>query len=363
MLGNIGIVINFVLIYGILVFFHELGHFAVAKYFKMWVHEFALGMFQPKFSLFRIKETEYSIRAIPLGGFVRIAGMHVDDGSELPEDVIQEDAAVPVKDRFNNRPIYQRYLVILAGPLASLLLGYIGLVIQTTMVGVGTGNTTTQIHAVSVDMPAAKAGIQPGEKIITLDGIAVANGKMVVDKLQASAGKPLHFEIADTKGVTRDVTITPKAVEQEGKTIGRVGIEMEMERRPVSFPEALKYGVLNVGVWFEMIGQIFARGEAKSALGGPLRIIGAVKEVRSQGIDAQFSLLGQLSLSLALFNLLPIPMLDGGHLTLLTLEAIRRRKLTSQQTVQTSIAGMVVLGLLFVYIMYNDIARFFTGKG
>ena len=374
-MSNLLGILNFIIIFGVLVFFHELGHFAVAKFFKMRVHEFALGMFQPKLRLFKLGETEYTLRAVPLGGFVRIAGMHIEDG-ETPEEILQEDADVPEKDRFNNRPIFQRYLVILAGPVASLLLGYVALVIQMGMVGVPTGKTTTQIHAITVNMPADKAGIKVGDRIVKIDGVSLTDGKEIVEKLRASAKKPLTFEVSNDneknekndkadksdKRATRTVTITPDAVQEEGKTIGRVGIQMEEERRAVTTLEAMKYGVRNIGVWLEMMGKIFAQGKAKEALGGPVGIFGAVKEARSQGIDAQFWLVGQLSLSLAFFNLLPIPALDGGHLTLLTLEAIRRRKLTAKQTIQVTTGGIAVLGVLFLYVMYNDISRLFFGK-
>jgi regulator of sigma E protease len=362
MLGNLLGIVNFVIIFGILVFFHELGHFAAAKFFKMRVHEFALGMFRPKLRLFHDGETEYTIRAIPLGGFVRIAGMQIDDG-DVPEEMLQEDEDVPPKDRFNNRPVFQRYLVILAGPVASLLLGYIALVAQMGMIGVPTGNVTTQIHSVTLKQLADKAGIQPGERVVKMDGVAVSDGKVVMEKLRSSPEKPLALEIASTKGETRTVNLTPLAVQDDGKTVGRIGVVMEEERRPVTTLEAMKYGVLNVGVWLKTMGKIFAQGKAKEALGGPIGIFAAVKEARAQGLPIQLELLGQLSLSLAFFNLLPIPALDGGHLMLLTLEAIRGRKLTGRQTMQVTTVGLVFLGTLFLYVMYNDIARLFFRKG
>jgi regulator of sigma E protease len=360
-LPNLLTLLNYAVIFGILVFFHELGHFAAAKFFKMWVHEFAMGMFRPKFRLFHDGQTEYTFRAIPLGGFVRIAGMHIDDeSSEIPEEVLHEDANAPIEARFNSRPIYQRYLVILAGPLASLLLGYIAFVALITISGVQTGKTTTEISAVMPGEPADKAGIQVGERIISLESVPVQDGTVLVEKIHNAPNQPLRFELSDAKGATRTVTVTPKSKEIDGKAIGLVGIGMVEERRMVSFPEALKYGVRNVGVWFEMIGSIIKKKQAKEALGGPLAILGAVKQVQSQGIEAQISLVGQLSLSLALFNLLPIPVLDGGHLTLLTLEAIRKRRLTSRQNGYVMTTGLAVLGVFFIYVMYNDIVRFFT---
>jgi regulator of sigma E protease len=325
------------------------------------VHEFAMGMFRPKFRLFHDGQTEYTFRAIPLGGFVRIAGMHIDDdSSEIPEEVLLEDAKVPVESRFNSRPIYQRYIVILAGPIASLLLGYIAFVALISTFGVQTGKTTNEIRMVNKGEVADRAGLKVGEKFIALEGIAISDGDALVKKIRSAPNTALHFQVANPKGETRIVTLTPKAKEIDGKTVGLVGIFMLEERRMVSFPEALKYGVRNVGVWFEMIGSIIKKKQAKEALGGPLAILGAVKQVQNQGFDAQLSLLGGLSLSLALFNLLPIPVLDGGHLTLLTLEAIRKRKLTSKQNGYVMMTGLAILGVFFVYVMYNDILRYFT---
>jgi regulator of sigma E protease len=360
-LSNLLTLLNYAVVFGILVFFHELGHFAAAKFFKMWVHEFAMGMFRPKFRLFHDGQTEYTFRAIPLGGFVRIAGMHIDDeSSEIPDEVLQEDANAPVEARFNSRPIYQRYIVILAGPVASLLLGYIAFVALISISGVQTGKTTTEISSVVKGDPADKAGLKTGEKIVALEGIALNDGKELVGKIRSAPNTALRFQIADPKGETRMVTLTPKPKELNGKTIGLIGIGMVEERRMVSFLESFKYAARSVGVWFEMIGDIIQKKQAKEALGGPIAIFDAVKQVQKQGFDAQLSLVGSLSLSLALFNLLPIPVLDGGHLTLLTLEAIRKRKLTSKQNGYVMTTGLAVLGVFFVYVMYNDILRYFT---
>jgi regulator of sigma E protease len=385
-MGFITSALTFVLIFAILVFFHELGHFLFAKLFKMRVEEFALGMGRPKLRLFSDGETEYTLRAIPLGGFVRIAGMEIEDSyesrltgnvpqtrhSESAEEGLettnistmrQEEADVSGVDPngFNSRPIYQRFLVILAGPVFSLLLGYFAFVLMFSLYGVPDGPATTRIEMVTAKSPADKAGIAPGDTILAVNGKTVKLGQEMIDAIRASKGEAINLSVESGPSKTvREVSVTPQIDVEKGEKIPRIGVSPGQARRSVGTGEAFTIGGRFVGVYFQMIGKIFASGKAKEAVGGPVAIAKAVNQATKTGSgEVSIGLLAQLSLSLGIFNLFPIPILDGGHLALMFLEAIRRRKLTAEQTQRVFATGLAILGLLFVYVMIKDI--FLTG--
>lgn len=389
-MGFITTALTFVLIFAILVFFHELGHFLFAKLFKMRVEEFALGMGRPKLRLFSDGETEYTLRAIPLGGFVRIAGMEIEDSyesrltgntpqtrhAEETEDGLettnvstlrQEEAEVSGIDPngFNTRPIYQRFLVILAGPVFSLLLGYFAFVFLFGVFGVPSGPSTTRISLVTANSPASKAGLTRGDTILAVNGKTVKLGQEMVDAIRASKGEAVRLSVASgSEKTVREISVTPQVEVVGGVKIPLIGIRPDQPYRSVSTGEAFTLGGRTVGLYFQALGKIFASGKAKDAVGGPVAIAKAVNQATKSGgvgenIQAAIELMAQLSLSLGIFNLLPIPILDGGHLALMFLEAIRRRKLTAEQTQRVFATGLAILGLLFVYVMFKDI--FLTG--
>lgn len=378
-MGYLTTALTFVLIFATLVFFHELGHFLFAKLFKMRVEEFALGMGRPKLRLFSDGETEYTLRAFPLGGFVRIAGMEIEDSYESrftgtekqdnhPSDdglettnistLRQEESEVAGVDTngFNSRPIYQRFLVILAGPVFSLLLGYFAFVCMLSLYGAPEGPATTRIDGVTAKGPADKAGINPGETILAVNGKTVRIGSEMINAIRSSQGAPIRLSVeALADKAVREVTLTPQMDTEDGKRIPRIGVITAQVHRRVGAGEAFRMGGRYVSVYFQLIGKIFASGHAKEAVGGPVAIVKAVNQAKSGGGEATIGLLAQLSLSLGIFNMLPIPILDGGHLALMFLEAVRRRKLTAEQTQRVFATGLAIIGLFFVYVMIKDI--------
>ena len=389
-LTNIYAVFTFILILAVLVFFHELGHFGAAKLFKMRVEEFALGFGKRLVRVAFDGQTEYTIRAIPLGGFVRIAGMEIEDAMERrltgagddsrDEDtgrentnthLLEQEAAEvdnAVQDGFNSRPLYQRFVVILAGPVFSLLLGWLLLCLVGVVVGLPTGGTaTTKIEAVLPGGAAEKAGLRIGDTIVAIDGTPVQTGEAMVGRIHASANKPLELTVRSEKQPqqTRSVTVTPKPGVVGGKDVGLIGIvpvaEGEQIKR-LGLAESFRLGNRLTLTFFEQLGLIFKRWQVKENLGGPIRIFQGTQDAVRQGGPTPMLLAAQLSLSLGVFNLFPIPILDGGHLALLTLEGIRGRKLTAEQTQKVLTAGFAIIVLLFVFIMFNDISKLF-GRG
>ncbi|MES2459145.1 MAG: M50 family metallopeptidase [Armatimonadota bacterium] len=380
-MGLLTTALTFILIFAVLVFFHELGHFLFAKLFKMRVEEFALGMGKPKLRVFSDGETEYTLRAFPLGGFVRIAGMEIedsyesrlagtgerrsgdDDGLETTNvrTLRQEEAEVSGVDPngFNSRPIYQRFLVILAGPVFSFLLGWLALCTVGFFFGVP-DKTTLKINTVIDGGPAARAGMQAGDTFLSINDKPVESGEAVLTQIRNSAGTPLRFTVRTAGGVERTISVTPEAgkLEGEAKPVGQIKIQPRpfiLSSKRLGLGESFAQGNSDVALWFATIGKLFASGNLKNNVGGPVAIVKQTHEAVGIGGGLPMMLLGQLSLSLGFFNLLPIPILDGGHLALMFLEAIRRRKLTAEQTQRVFATGLAILGLFFVYVMVKDI--------
>ncbi|MBC8137950.1 MAG: site-2 protease family protein [Fibrella sp.] len=414
-------VLTFILVLAVLVFFHELGHFLFAKLFRMKVEEFAIGFGPRLLRVYHDGETEYNLRALPLGGFVRIKGMEIEDATErrltgadakttdapqsgtLGRDVAgltaayntaanpqmnrsldsvaephtsgmettnlstmsQEAAEVSGADPdgFNNRPIYQRFWVILGGPLFSFLFGWLALCLIGVTFGIPQTETrTTVIEQVIAGKPAFKAGIQKGDKIVAINDEPMTDGKQMVDTIHSFPGKPITLTVETAKKQTRTVTVTPDPTpnpEKAGETMGIIGIAPYSEfsdYRREGLADSFSRGTGLTAFWFVRMSQVLTTPkELGASVGGPVAILKQSNSASQQGGSSIVSLLGQLSLSLGLFNLFPIPILDGGHLALMALEKIRGRKLTADQTNRVFTAGFILMATLFVVILFKDI--------
>ena len=378
-------ILTFVVIFAVLVFFHELGHFWLAKLFRMRVDEFALG-FGPR--LLRVGfdgQTEYNIRAVPLGGFVRIAGMDIEDAAErrltgtapaaapkehaenstettnavlMQQEAAEVDQADP--NGFNSRPIYQRFLVILAGPVFSVFLGWLAFCSIGAIYG-ERGPVTTRIAAVTAGDVAERAGLKVGDTVVAIDGKPLEDGISMVMAIRGSAGKPLRFTLQDQAGARREVTVTPRTEREGGASVGKIGISpYAPPLRRVGLARSFALGNEQLTEWLQQFAAIFSSARrVKDSLGGPIAIFQATGQAVDAGGPVPLLLLANLSLSIGLFNLLPIPMLDGGHLALLTLEGVRGRKLTAEQTQRVLVTGLAIIAFLFVWVMFNDITRLF----
>lgn len=345
--------VSFFVVFAILVIVHELGHFLAAKAFRMPVEEFAVGFGKKVAVLMRRDGTEYTVRALPLGGFVRIAGMDLEQASEDGDG--ENDAP---EDGFHHRPVHQRFAVILAGPIFSLILGYLAYVVLFLGYGVPSGRA--RMDDLTPDKPAIRAGFRPGDVVVSVDGKPVSPIGMI-DAIEAAPGKPLTF-VVERGGAPQTVVVTPDKVEEGGRTVGKIGVRPGNEMRAAGVGESFSEAGAATVTYFQMLGKIFASGKAKDAVGGPVGIARTFYQTAGRGIQTKLDLMASLSLSLFLFNILPIPVLDGGHLLLLTIEGIRRRKLSIDAMHKAHMAGLAVIGLLFVFVMFNDITRLFGLK-
>jgi len=378
-------ILTTILVIGILVFFHELGHFLFAKLFRMKVEDFSLGFGPRIVRLFHDGQTEYNLRWLPIGGFVRISGMEIEDEAERrltganerkdgmtttnAETMAQEAEEVSGidPDGFNSRPIYQRFFVIAGGPAFSFLLGWLALCLMGVTFGLPTPKTATVIEQVMPGMPAAQAGLHDGDTVRSIDGHSLVDGIDMVNILHASPGKQLTLEVSDQKGDIRTVHVTPQAGPDpsgNGKSVGLIGIRPVTEMGPTkrtNISESFRVGNSLTALWFQTIAHLFQRpAELKDNVGGPIRIFKETTKASQQGGTSVIMLLGQLSLSLGLFNLFPIPILDGGHLALMALEAARRRKLTAEQTSRVFLVGAAVMVLTAVAVFFKDVAGLFA---
>lgn len=348
--------LTFALLFGILIFLHELGHFLAAKLFKFKVYEFAFGLpFGKKWRYWHDGETEYTVRSVLLGGFVGFT---------------EADADEPTRERqmeeFHAKPVSQRFWVILAGPLASLLLGYLALVAYVKVDGMPvSGKPSNRIVIADPKMPAAKAGLKTGDAILSVNGIPTPDGDTLVTTIRGSSGQPLRLQVRH-QGIEQEKVVNPLVIEEGGKKISRIGIVPQPDVRPASLGEAFQVGAAMSLRYFQALGAVFQSAQkVKESVGGPIGIAQVVSQtVEEGGIGPKLSLLGTLSLSLFAANLfLPIPVFDGGQILLLVIEGIRRRQLSKEVQLRVAVAGWVMVLALFALVTLNDLSRLFFPKG
>ena len=353
-------IITFIVVLGILIFVHEFGHFLFAKLFRVQVLKFSLG-FGPKIVGKIIGETEYLISAFPLGGYVKMLGENPDEQELEPE----------LCDRsFAHKPVLQRFCIVLAGPLFNLLFSVVLFFFVYSFMGLPTAVDNTRIGQVSAKSPAMEAGIKPGDTIVAIDGHATKGWEDVLKDVKNSGGKTLTVAL-EREGKKVVVHVTPN-IESAKNIFGEV-----VEHRymiGIVKDDEITYTRVNVWKAFEgacaqtwmfiyltVLGfvKIIERIVPASELGGPILIAQLAGEQMKAGWVNIISFTALLSVNLGILNLLPIPVLDGGHLTFLTLEAIRRKPLNERAQVIAQQIGIAFLGTLMVFVFYNDILRLF----
>jgi len=419
-----GIVLT-VLLFFVLVTIHEWGHYYFAKRAGILVREFAIG-FGPKVFAFRRGETKYTLRLLPFGGYVRMAGedpetVQIQPGQTIavettPDDVVtklyldridermnavrgevksidlerklsltldvdgedesfrihskamtvargQEVQIAPWDRQFGGKPVSKRAMAIFAGPMMNVILAA-GLFIAFAFInGVATGVSVNKVNA---GEPAATAGIQAGDVIRSINGVDIGPDTTKIRELvTASAGKPMEWVVL-RGGEPVAVQMTPiEAIDDEGNAQIRVGVEM----MPVTRPATLQEGVTNglTTMWsatktiFEGFKMLVLGQFTLDDLGGPIRMAEMTLQLANAGILYYTWWAAMLSLYLAIFNLLPVPALDGSRLIFLGLEAVRGRPVDPNRESLVHFIGFAMLMLVMVAVTYNDILRLFRG--
>ncbi|MCR4440935.1 MAG: RIP metalloprotease RseP [Peptococcaceae bacterium] len=340
------------IIFGLIIFFHEFGHYLLAKITGVRVEEFALGM-GPKIVAKKWGETIYSIRALPLGGFCRMAG---ETGSGDYESSASHDPR-----RFDQKPVWARIAVIASGPLMNFVLAVFIFTALFSAIGIPE-DYTTKIGSVVAGSPAEQAGLRAGDRVERINGIDVNSWRELVSIIHGSAGKKIELEIARGKS-TIVVEATPKLDPESN--VGMIGITPEEPRwKKVGFWEGLKNGYqrtvditrLTIVGLVEMItGRTSTEGIA-----GPVGIIQMIGESARFGLVYLVNLTALISINLGLINLLPIPALDGSRLLFLIFEGVRGRPVNPAKENFVHLVGFILLMVLMVFITYRDIIRIFV---
>ncbi|MGB2713457.1 MAG: RIP metalloprotease RseP [Vicinamibacterales bacterium] len=425
-------VLAFVFVLGVLIFVHELGHFLMARRIGVRVLTFSLG-FGPKLLSFKRGDTEYCVSAIPLGGYVKMAG-------ENPED-----ARTGAADEFLSKSKWQRFQVLIMGPVMNLILALVvmtfvlyqgalvpkaeeepvvigsfrpGSVAQAAGLQVGdrivsmdgmpvedwnqfameilgkAGRTVTlmierdgkaiekqlvpvptgkfevgeigvmpvmrpQFISVNSGEPAQTAGFKPEDVVLALGTERGLSQPQIIERIQGSQGKPLDFEIL-RDGQTMHITVTPRKIDGTFRIGAHIALA-EMRTVNPSFPEAIRMSAEQNWDWTKLIVKtlvgLFTRDTSVKQLMGPVAIADLSGTAAEQGWIPLFNLLAMISLNLGLLNLMPIPVLDGGHIAILALEGLSRRDFSMKVKEKMLFAGFVLLLTLMVTVIYNDLTR------
>lgn len=351
--------IQAIILLGLLIFFHELGHFLVAKYFKVYVEKFSIG-FGPKLFSWKRGETEYMLSAIPLGGYVKMYG----DGPDYNSEGDTEGAPEMKERAFNNKPLYARALIVFAGPLANFLLAA---VVYALIFMAGVPRSTAVIGEIMPDMPAAEAGLLEGDKVVSVDGNPVVFWDEMSSYVVERPGREIVFEI-QRNGERMEIVVTPKESMQknvfgEDVKVGLVGVRVSGDyiRVNYGFFPSLKMGVEKTaevtGLIVTGVVKIFQKSVPADSIGGPIMILQMAKTSADEGVLMLLGLMAAISVNLAILNLLPIPVLDGGHLLFYAVEAVTRRPVSIKIREYANMAGMMLIFGLMFFAFYNDIVR------
>jgi len=341
----------FIFVLGLLIFVHELGHFLAAKLAGIRVERFSLG-FPPRIIGKKIGDTDYCISAIPFGGYVKMAGM-IDES--LDKDGIKGEP-----DEFMSKPILARMGVMVAGPGMNYLLAVIIFagIILFTGIAEPVGSV---VGGVIPGEPAEEIGLQPGDRIVSLNGESVDSWDELVRTIHPNKGNKviLTYERNDE---LFSATVVPRYDKIQG--VGLIGIVPETSIRPAGLFEAIGKAFSMTWDKTKMVGRflkmlLLREVSVREGVAGPIGIGVIITEATKAGFGSLLWIAAFLSLNLSLINILPIPVLDGGHIVFLGIEAIKRKPLSIKTRLVIQQVGMAFLLALMVFFIFNDIARFF----
>lgn len=347
-------VLAFVVVLGVLVFVHELGHYLAARWRGVMVETFSIGFGQAIYQWTDRLGTVWKIAWLPLGGYVKL------HGQERPQDVPDEVRAGWVAGRtFHEKSVLSRAIVIAAGPIANFLLAMV--VFAALFIAVGKPITLPVVGDVLPDSAAAQAGLKANDRILAIDGTDLGSFEDLQRIVTQHPDQQLSMSVRrDGQDLTIPVTIRSR--EAGGQKVGLLGVKGGVvEYRHVSPGAALWGGV--VQTWtitretFNGLAQMIGGTRGTEELGGPLRIAQLSGQVAELGIASLISFIGVLSVNLGLINLFPIPVLDGGHLLFYAAEAIRGRPLPPRALEYGFRAGLALIACLFVFATWNDLTH------
>jgi regulator of sigma E protease len=364
--GNPGIlwtILSFLLVIGPLIFVHELGHYLVGRWFGVKADIFSIGFGKELFGWTDRRGTRWKVSALPLGGYVKFAGDMNPASQASPEWLM-----LPPEERartFQGRPVWQRFLIVLAGPVTNFLIGI--LVVAAFAWHYGVAATPPQVTRLEAGSAAAQAGVRPGDIVTSVDGARVDRFEDIYEAVVMRPGERVILGL-ERGGRALSLPVTIRAFEARDKfgnsgRVGRLGIlSAPGAVRSLSLPEALGEGVQAtrrvVSMTVKGLGQIITGKRSVKELGGPLKIAKYSGEQASLGWLSLVGFMAAISINLGFINLLPIPMLDGGHLLFYAIEAVRREPLKPEAQEWAFRTGLAALLALMIFVTFNDLASF-----
>jgi regulator of sigma E protease len=356
-----GYVIPFLFVLTIVVFFHELGHFLIARWCGVRVLTFSIGFGPELFGFNDRHRTRWKVSAIPLGGYVKFFGD--ENAASVPDAAtINQMTEEERRVSFFFKPVRQRAAIVAAGPIANFILAIVIFAAVFTLYGKQA--TPARVETIQPASAAEAAGFKPGDLIVTINGRKIDTFTDMQRVVSTHAGEPLDIEV-DRAGQRIPIKATPKLTEMKDNfgnvhRIGVLGITGAREPPvPVDPLTAVKLGVEET--WFVVertlsyIGGVVVGKESADQLGGPIRIAQLSGQVATAGFVALIHLAAVLSISIGLLNLFPIPLLDGGHLLFYAIEAIRGRPLSDRAQEVGFRIGLAIVLLLMIFATFNDI--------
>ena len=348
------IIINillFVLILGIIVFVHEFGHFILAKWNGVYVYEFALGM-GPKIWGFKKGETEYNLRAIPIGGFCQLAGEDLDT---------DDDKKIPKNKRLQNKKPWQRFLIMLFGPMNNFILAVLLIFLIALIWGGSTMNPV--LYKVEKDTASYDAGLRSKDKIISINGNKVETSDDVTLYLAVASTSKKNTIVVERDSKKYTFKVKPRKVKEDGKESYKYGIQMKQTKKK-GFVNAIVYTFNKTKSIFKQmfvtLAYLFTGRVKLSQLSGPVGIYSIVGEQRSAGLASLIYLTAFLSINVGVINLLPIPAFDGGHILFIIIEKLKGSPVKPELENKIHSIFLILLLGLMVIITFNDILRLFN---
>ncbi len=383
-------VLPILLIISVIVTFHEYGHYSVARLFKTRIERFSVGFGKPLLTLKDKSGVEWCLSAIPLGGYVKFAGDEniasmspsAEELDAARQSITAREGADAVKDYFHFKPLWQRFLIILAGPVFNFILAV--LIYAGMGLAFGDAYIAPEVGSVMPNSPAASAGFQPGDRIVNVNRQQISSFEDIKQRVVLSANTPMTF-VVERKGQPVTISVTPiRAVQTSPDGMqhyrgGQIGLApvQKIVTRPISVIEALPYGADKTWQTFSSsltyISRIFAgkeNGDQISSVVGMAKVTGdyTVKAAQTKaplGAKAEFllgvylELIAGISIGVGFLNLLPIPILDGGHLAFYVYQGVTKKPVSAGfQNVAFRVAAVLILGLM-LFAFWNDINNHF----
>jgi len=368
--GLIGYVVPFLFVLTVVVFFHELGHFLMARLCGIKVLVFSVG-FGPEIAGFNDRYgTRWKISAVPLGGYVKFFGD--DNAASVPDQAAAASMSdADRKDSFMFQPVGSRAAVVAAGPIANFILAIA--IFAAIFMTVGKQTTSARVDAVQPASAAEAAGFKPGDLVLAINGEKIESFSDMQRIVSISANETLSIDV-DRGGAPVTLKAIPQLKELKDNfgnvhRLGVLGISRSMSPGDIKTEKAGPLRAIVMGAqetWFVVdrtlayIGGVFVGREAADQLGGPIRIAQVSGQVATAGFTALIHLTAVLSVSIGLLNLFPIPLLDGGHLLFYAIETIRGRPLSERAQEVGFRIGLAVVVMLMIFATFNDILRLAT---